>query len=58
MSNVYHLRELYVKVESTIRNLNSLKVSSETYGTLFFRWSVPAPLISIQMRSADRSKIL
>ena len=33
MSNVYDLRKLYDKVESSIRNLNSLGISSETKGT-------------------------
>ena len=32
MSNVHDLRKLYDKVESSIRNLNSLGISSETYG--------------------------
>ena len=32
MANVYELRKLYDKVESSIRNLNSLGISSETYG--------------------------
>ena len=33
MSNVHDLRKLYDKVESSVRNLNSLGISSETYGT-------------------------
>ena len=32
MSNVHDLRKLYDKVESSIRNLNSLEISSEIYG--------------------------
>ena len=32
MSNVHGLRKLHDKVESSIRNLNSLGISSETYG--------------------------
>ena len=32
MSNVHDLRKLYDKVESSIRNLNSVRISSETYG--------------------------
>ena len=31
MSNVHDLKKLYDKVESSIRNLNSLGISSETY---------------------------
>ena len=34
MSNVHDLRKLYDKVESSIRNFNSLGISSETYGAL------------------------
>ena len=33
MSNVNDLKKLYGKVESSIRNLNSLGISSETKGT-------------------------
>ena len=33
MSSVHDLRKLYDKVESSIRNVNSLGISSETYGT-------------------------
>ena len=32
MSNVHDLRKLYDKVKLSIRNLNSLGISSETYG--------------------------
>ena len=32
MSNVHDLRKLYDKVELSIRSLNSLGISSETYG--------------------------
>ena len=45
MSNVHDLRKLYDKIESSIRNLNAFGISSETYGTSFIRWSVPAPLL-------------
>ena len=33
MSSVHDLRKLYDKVESSIRNVNSHGISSETYGT-------------------------
>ena len=52
MSNVHDLRKLYDKVESSIKNLNSLGISSETYGTFL------VPLLTDKLPTSLRLSVV